>query len=69
MYAMYNNLINGVPRSAKTWFRFFFFFFGATSSPKSIQPSRLPLDELEANITHIIIQIPVEMLGRVIENW
>ncbi|VVC24953.1 Hypothetical protein CINCED_3A011043 [Cinara cedri] len=27
------------------------------------------IDEFEANIKHVIGQIPVEMLGRVIENW
>lgn len=45
-----------------------FFLWGYVKSKVYIaKPSTI--DELKANITNIISQIPIEMLGRVIENW
>lgn len=59
--------INWPPRSCDITPLDFFLWGYVKSKVYIAKPTTIV--ELEANITHIIGQIPVEMLGRVIENW
>ncbi|KAL4152933.1 hypothetical protein QTP88_000766 [Uroleucon formosanum] len=59
--------INWPPRSCDITPLDFFLWGYVKSKVYLAKPTTIV--ELEANITHIIGQIPVEMLGRVIENW